>query len=573
MTVLPDTKPRVHLGLIALAYLVLTIAMTWPVAGTLSSAYAGEGYDLCVSLWDIKWVERVLFEGEALLQTDYMFYPDGVSLAYHSTSWTSALFALPFRAMFGPVVGYNLFFLLQTAASGLAMFLLVRRVVGRADAAFLAGFVFAFSPYRLTQASMHPNLGSLMFMPLLLLCFDIALETKHRKWALWTGACLAALLLTGIHIFIMSCSGLVALWLFRVRFGGFKEAGFGKISLWGAGSCVVFCAPFLFQYLGASTADFGTALAIEGSKGQTDLMSFVTPSSYHPVFGDWVRPSYRTFRQNMFWHAYLGFVPMLLGLIGLWASLKQRRCLPYSVMLLVYFALALGGALQVGGKLYEWPMPFDLVSWFPAVQAIRSPDRFNLMICLVLPVVLALGYTKIFKRATAWSLGGVGLLVAFEYLQVPYTTMDAALAPPRAALLEEKQEGILLEVPLSRQHAKRPMYAQTIHGRKMIGGMVAREPSTAYDYIDASPLLKVFHTYPPPTFEGGQMNLAEQWQKLKDAGVSHVIYTLPDKKDDMRAWGRYLTADAVLVGANSWGERCALFRIDELIAGALAANK
>ncbi|MFT6713843.1 MAG: hypothetical protein ACJAVJ_001124 [Planctomycetota bacterium] len=573
MTALSVTKPRVHLGLIALAYLVLTVAMTWPVVGTIGTAYAGRGYDLCVSLWDIKWVERVLFEGESLLQTDFLFYPDGVSLAYHSTSWSSALFSIPLRAMFGPVVGYNLFFLLQTVGSGVAMFLLVRRIVGRSDAAFLAGFVFCFSPYRLTQASMHPNLGSLMFMPLLLLLFDLALETKHRKWALWTGACLAALLLTGIHIFIMCCSGLVALWLFRVGFGGLKEDGFVKVSLWGAGACVVFCAPFLFQYLGASTEDFGTALAITGSKGQTDLMSFVTPSFHHPLFGDSVRPSYQNFRQSSFWHAYIGFVPMLLGFVGIWTSFKKRRCLPYSVLLVVYFALALGGALQIGGELYEWPMPFDLVSWFPAVQVIRSADRFNLMICLVLPVVLALGYTRIFKRENAWALGGVGLLVAFEYLQVPYMTMDAALAAPRAALLQEEEQGILLEVPLSRQHAKRPMYAQTVHGRKLIGGMVAREPSSAYDYIDASPLLKAFHTYPPPTFRADWMNLAEQWQKLKDEGISHVIYAMPDKQRDLIAWGSFFSANPVVVGANSWGERCALFRIDELIAGAKLPKK
>ena len=546
--------------------------MTWPVAGTIGSAYAGNGYDLCVSLWDMKWVERVLFEGESLLQTDYLFYPEGVSLAYHSTSWSSALFALPFRALVGPVAGYNLFFLLQTAGSGVAMFLLVRRLVGRADAAFLAGFVFAFSPYRLTQASAHPNLGSLMFMPLLLFCFDLALETKHRKWALWTGACLAALLLTGIHIFIMSCSGLLALWLFRVGFGALKEEGFIKISLWGAGACIVFCAPFLFQYLGASTEDFGTALAITGSKGQTDLMSFVTPSSHHSFFGERVKPLYQNFRQSFFWHAYIGFVPMILGFVGIWTSFRKRRCLPYSVLLVLYFLLALGGALQVGGKLYHWPMPFNLVSWFPAVQAIRSADRFNLMICLVLPVVLALGYTKIFPRVKPIALAGVMLLVAFEYLQIPYMTMDAALASPRAALLEEEQQGILLEVPLSRQHAKRPMYAQTVHNRKLISGMVAREPSTAYDYIEASPLLNAFHTYPAPTYRPGQMNLAKQWRKLKEDGVSHVLYALPDQKGDRKAWGSFLTAAPVVVGANSWGERCALYRIDDLIAGATAAK-
>ena len=564
----PEPLPRRSLGLIALAYLALTVLMTWPVVGTMTTAYAGEGYDLCVSLWDMKWVERFVFEGESALYTDYLFYPEGVSLAYHSTSWSSAFFALPLRAVFGPVAGYNLFFLLQTAASGFAMFLLVRRLVGRTDAALLAGFVFAFSPYRLTQASAHPNLGSLMFMPLLLLCFDLALETKRRKWALWTGACLAALLVTGIHIFIMSCSGILALWLFRVGFGGFRQERFWNVSLWGAAACVAFCAPFLFQYLGANSDEFGTALAVEGSRGQTDLLAFVTPSKYHTVFGDFVKPAYQSFRQSFHWHAYIGFVPMFLGFVGIWASVKQRRIAPYSVLLVLYFLLALGGALQIGGKLYDLPMPFDLVSWFPAVQAIRSADRFNLMICLVLPVVLALGYTKIFKRQAPWALGIVGLLVGFEYLQIPYLTMDAALAAPRAALLEEEQQGVLLEVPLFRKNAKRPMFAQTMHGRKLISGMVAREPGSAYDYIKASPLLKAFNTYPPPTFVAKSMDLAGEWQKLKDDGVSHVIYTRPDKDGDYKAWASFFSTQPVVYGANSWGERCALFRIDELIAGA-----
>ena len=66
-----------------------------------------------------------------------------------------------------PILGYNLLFLSTFVLSGLGMYLLVRELTGNPLAAFVAGLLFAFAPYRLAQSS-HLQVLSSQWMPFVL---------------------------------------------------------------------------------------------------------------------------------------------------------------------------------------------------------------------------------------------------------------------------------------------------------------------------------------------------------------------------------------------------------------------
>ena len=148
------------------SYAALTIVFTWPVVLRLSKQVAGRAGDLRIALWDLWWLETAIGEGRSPFHTPYLFHPDGVSLAYHSVSWGFAAVALPLRALFGAVAGYNLAFLFQTFLCATTMYFLASYLVRHGLAAWLAGLMFAFEPFRMTRAMHHPNLATTAFVPL-----------------------------------------------------------------------------------------------------------------------------------------------------------------------------------------------------------------------------------------------------------------------------------------------------------------------------------------------------------------------------------------------------------------------
>ena len=74
------------------------------------------------------------------------------------------------RSRSNPILCYNLLFLSTFVLSGLGMYLLVRELTGNPLAAFVAGLLFAFAPYRLPQSS-HLQVLSSQWMPFALYGF------------------------------------------------------------------------------------------------------------------------------------------------------------------------------------------------------------------------------------------------------------------------------------------------------------------------------------------------------------------------------------------------------------------
>lgn len=84
------------------------------------------------------------------------------------------------------ILTYNLTFLLTWPLSGLTAFLLVRRMTGRADAAFVGGLVFAFAPYRISQMG-HLQVLACFWFPLTLFALHAYVEERRARWLVLFG--------------------------------------------------------------------------------------------------------------------------------------------------------------------------------------------------------------------------------------------------------------------------------------------------------------------------------------------------------------------------------------------------
>jgi hypothetical protein len=162
----------------AAAYLALTIVATWPLARGLGRDVPADLGDPVFVMWALAWDCQQLL---AILRGDFarlttffdanIFHPLPLTLAYSEHFIAQAVQVLPVWALTGnPILCYNLLYVSTFVLSGLGTYLFVREITGNPRAAFVAGVLFAFAPYRFPQSS-HLQVLSSQWMPFALYGF------------------------------------------------------------------------------------------------------------------------------------------------------------------------------------------------------------------------------------------------------------------------------------------------------------------------------------------------------------------------------------------------------------------
>ena len=202
-----DPRPRRSTLLVALAYLALTLVMTWPLAWGLGRDVPSDlGDPLFVAWvlgWDLRQISRALTGDVAALQGFWnanIFYPQTLTLAFSEHFVAQAVQILPvYLATKNLILCYNLLFLSTFVLSALGMFLLVRELTGNATAAFLAGLIYGFAPYRASQVA-HLQVMSSQWMPFALFATHRYFTTgRPRALAGAAGALIAQILSCGYY--------------------------------------------------------------------------------------------------------------------------------------------------------------------------------------------------------------------------------------------------------------------------------------------------------------------------------------------------------------------------------------
>ena len=85
------------------------------------------------------------------------------------------------------VVAYNVVFFASWPLSGLAMYLLIRRLTRRSDAALVAGFAFAFAPFRATAELGHLQSLCAFWLPVAIGAMHAYLDEPRARWLVVAG--------------------------------------------------------------------------------------------------------------------------------------------------------------------------------------------------------------------------------------------------------------------------------------------------------------------------------------------------------------------------------------------------
>jgi len=415
----PDATPerRSETIVAALGFVLLTIAMTWPLAAHPARALASDFGDPLFNTWVIGWMAEHLTRALAghpaalrVLWDANIFFPEPNTLAFSDHLFIEALQVLPvFWATGNLVLCYNVALLLSFALSGLGAFLLLRDLTGSRLAGITAGVFFAFNEYRLTLEISHLQTLSVHWLPFALLGLHRCVATGSRRALAWGMAALVALNLSaGFHAlyytpFVVAFVVADAIWHGKIRAPGlWIDLGIAAIS------AMSLMLPFTVPYV-----TMGRQLGFE--RPLEEVIRFSA------TFGQ-----YRA--------ALPGFsVPLLCALaaIGLAVSRPDRRwpVVALAGALGLAFWLSLGPAAGLYRLLYDYA---------PGFRGVRAAARYAMLFFFLLASLAAVGVALIESRARrlahVLAIAGCGVFLwqtrpAPFPVDRPWPFVSAGLAP------------------------------------------------------------------------------------------------------------------------------------------------
>lgn len=444
-----------------LALLAAAVVLTWPLVPELGRAVPGhpssDSYD---HLWGYWWYGWSLAHGELPLRTSISHWPPG-GLLYFVDPY-GAILSLPLQLLFGIGIAYSLTILL-TVWSGMAtMYAVAWAELRQQGPAMLAGVIFGGSAF--VVGVLHS--GTMEYahvapLPVVWYTMRRALDDGSRRHTIlaalaWTWATFAAFYYGAFAGFI----ALAACWDRR-------EHGWQVVGERLAAVIIVFAvfvAP-IFGVAGWTLTSPDAAVSSENAPGwnykslpATDLLTFLHP-------GDYVFPDNRDTGNYGIRHVnYLGFVPVIAGIVGLWRHKALRW--PFAVLML----LALGPTLAfdrdlvfAGGR--PVPLPATLL-YFPGSPFRFVHHPFRMVVLPTLFLALAAAHAL---RGRGWLAMAVAALCVVETVSIspaiwPIPTAEWAAPKEIVALAEKKSiRGIFDWPPHHHVQNRRYEMLQTFH--------------------------------------------------------------------------------------------------------------
>jgi hypothetical protein len=363
---------------------------------------------------------------------------------------------------------YNLLLLSGFALSGAGMFLLVRSLTRHVGAALLAGFVFAFLPYRFMHYA-HLELQMAQWMPLSLWAFHRTAEHGRLRDGLLTGLFVALQTLSSWYYGIFFVTFLAVAGS-AVLIGGGRRRMIRALRPLAVGAVLaaILVAPFARPYF--------EVRRLVGERPISEIQFYsATPQNYlaahsrNALFGPlttrWGGQERELFQ---------GVVVPVVALVGLWPPLSAAR-IGYGAGLAIAFDLSLG----FNGLLYPW-----LHAYVAPFRGLRVPARMAIVVGLSLAILVGYGVARICAQLRGDRTSALALAILFALFWAEYrTTLTLEpiwTRPPEVYdALNTQPTTVLAELPMiAPDIALEPayMYFSTFRWHRLVNGYSGFSP-------------------------------------------------------------------------------------------------
>jgi hypothetical protein len=301
---------RRHAAAFAL-YVILAVALTWPLAARLGTFVADRG-DPLLNCWIIDWGCYALTHSPLHLFDAPILHPAKFPLAFSENMAGIDLLVLPFHiAGAAPLAVYNIAMILGFAFSGFGAFVLARMITGNSVAAFAGGIFAAFVSFKFDHLS-HVQVVWTGWLPLML----AALLAYWRRGGMREAVLLAAAFvmngLTNIYWLAFGATALGLTIVFLYIAGERRDAAFWRRLIVSLLIACVLLLPVLIPYQVVSSTYRMWRKSSDSRAGSASLYDFLMPSERSLVYG-WIAKD----RSHVERHLFLGIVPVLLALCAL----------------------------------------------------------------------------------------------------------------------------------------------------------------------------------------------------------------------------------------------------------------
>jgi hypothetical protein len=453
--------------------------------------WGGEG---SLGLWNI-WYFRYGLSHGSPFETQLLAPPYKLNLIFHTYTLSRDIFGLLLLSLFNLVITSNLLTWLSFSLSGLGVYLIVHDLTDDSLSSFVAGLVYAFTPYRFAHLSGHYNLISIEWIP-----FYALYALRYFHVGKRSNLILAALfsLLTSLTdyyyaLYLIVWSGLLSLyWLiFRPE----KSKALARTGYLVGITFLVHLPLIGLMVWGISQG--GWVGRPTGSQMletfSADILGFIIPSAQHPIFGVWAEQISQGWNTHFAEHTvYLGITPLFLILFATFTFRKWTTVVRWWIVAFwIFVLLALGPVPHWDGQAL-FPLPYQWLIEVPLFREARIPSRWIIMAIMSLAVVVGQILTWITQRWNKFSFAintCIATIILFEYLPAPLYLGDRSVPLVYYIIAQDTQQGSVLDMPLGLNDSftsvggwnPRAMYFQTITAKPIIGAHISRIPISVID--------------------------------------------------------------------------------------------
>jgi hypothetical protein len=526
----------------AAAYTLLTLIYLrpiWRVGGDHLAPHLG---DPLFNLYVLKWSAHQIGLGLPDLWNANLFYPTRGALALSDhLLGPAAQLALFLRVVPNAIAGYNFLFFTSFVASALAVCWVCRRSGLSWPAALLAGWMYAFTPFRLAQMT-HLQVLIVQWAPLTLWFWDRLLAERTTRNAVLFLAFYLLNLTGGCYLAYMIHFPLLALFANRAASEGrelLSPRSLRRLVPVGLIAGAALLALFL-PYVKVSRSLGLVRTDEEVWKFGATPVSYLSPSRSNLYFGPQGRRllhaaigrGARAFSQPE-GALFAGFLPTALFCVGAAARWRRRREVPPDLW---ERGLAFSGLLCF---LLTFPWIYaPLMRIVPGMSGMRVPARFYAFVSISLVYFAARGVDALRKRMpgpqaraalVAVLAAGLILELAPQPLRWEPLPREEDLPAVYRWIAREPAVQALVELPMRRDTRENLyLYNSTVHWKPLANG---------------------YSGYLPPVSDG----LSQRIRFLPDSGgldllrdlrISHLVIHAqsPGRMAALRDWDRRFAA-------------------------------
>jgi hypothetical protein len=539
--------PRTVLAWTAVTCLFTAVSLLyfWPLLRHFGDHIGPDLGDPLFVLWVLKWGAHQIRLGLPNLWNGNVwnaniFYPTKGTLAFSDHLLGPAAELVLFLKVFpNAIAGYNFLFVSSFVGSALAVCWMLRKSGLSWPAAGLAGWMYAFSSFRLSQMS-HLQILIAQWIPFTLWFWDRLLAERTAKNAALFLLFYLLNLSGGCYLAYMIHFSLLAIFLCRAPAVGRELFSLRslRVLIPVAAVAALAVAAFFLPYVRIARAQGLSRPETEIQFYSAKLASYFSPSSENIYFGERAGrllhkalgdSADRFFRPEN--SLFAGFLPTILFFVGVWAAWRKRRR-PWEAADPWVRGLTWSGL--VGFALsFAWAF-VPLARIVPGLSGMRVPARFYAFVSLTVVFFAARGVDALRSRvrgprARAAFVAGLAAVLLIELapwgFRVERLSREGELPQVYRWLRDEPSIKGLVELPLygnSRENDY--LYASTLHWKPIANGY-SGYMAPSYDALTN----RIFRL---PGVAGFDL--------LRHMGISHIVVHAepPLRIKEVRRWER-----------------------------------